>query len=199
MSIGNLWRLVTEGVGPAGEAIINTFHFDDPAGDATRSPFAVAEGFELGCVPEILAVLADIYTYLRTTATCVAGDAITATAESLSLAGSLGDNGVADDLWSGVILKKSDANTGRSHRGRNFFSPVDAAVVDDDGFVDASAAPWDALLVAIGGFITTDVEEADLGLLASPTGWAILPRYAVLRTYADTCGIQRRRRARSGT
>lgn len=194
MAVTGVWKIAVIGLGPQGEAIVNTFYYGPDGADATVDPALVASAFDGALPNQIADLVSSDWHYYKTTALCVHGTNVgfgDQNSDSAPLVGVL-NNGVVP--MSVCIIGKTKANNiGRHSHGRKFFSPVDPAYVDVDGkFIDAGtwAADWHTLA-------QTNVTPAATPF--HPVLWDPVNQQAVKITsdsVARICGQQKRRRLR---
>lgn len=200
--MSNLWRVDFVGEGPNLEAIVNTFFFDDPTGTSSHpAAVDVAGGFSTTFGATILAALIPDYICVVTRATCVAGDAVGASGEDFSLAGSAGSNpGPAANIVTAGIVRKYSGISQRYARGRNFFGPTSSDYISEDGIFNDVDGLFAAIGAALLDGMSVSVPEAFvMGTLAAASRWPAAIYYMTSYLISSIMGVQRRRRIRPGT
>jgi hypothetical protein len=194
MAYVEIWKVSCCALGPAGEAIVNTFHYGfdgaDPASAAVDMAIAADAILPFLIQPFVTAG----WNYQKCQVLCVAGGSHGRSAESSAHAPLAGVRaGASAPIDVCAICKVTGGSVGRENRGRSFFSPIKQSDVDVDGrYLVGSALAINAQHMA-DTVINTGLASYDRVLFAGPPHAAVRLLYGVM---ADMTGIQKRRRLR---
>jgi hypothetical protein len=197
------WDIISYGLGPAGERIVNTFHYYwyNPA-ESPINGDDLCTAFEGAVATPLLAVVTQEYTYDFTRAVCVSGPNAHFEGTSYALRGTTGgDTTPPATITVCLILKRVCDIAERWARGRIFVSPISAALFDVDGwFVGSIGSSLSAL--AAGMLEPLAMLEATLVPMVtnhnSPAPFD-LPVFLLDVAFSLICGNRRKRKAVSGT
>lgn len=130
-----VWQCALVGVGPKGEAIVNTFHYGAVVDTVTVDPADVVTEFGVVIPPLFVSLVTDDWTGFMIHALCVKGIDLgqSASAPCVVGVGTLGAG--SGPLPVTIIGRRQSEFVGRKSRGRLFISPVLATMVDVDGGV----------------------------------------------------------------
>jgi hypothetical protein len=128
------------GHGPDGEAIVNTFHYDNAPGGTTTNLAELLTQFIAAVVATHRACVTSDFTYDKCVALVVAGDGIGSFSVDTTVAGNHGSlTPPSAPLQNCVMVRKITGLAKRWARGRIFVSPVLRTAFDVNGAV--SGAP----------------------------------------------------------
>lgn len=194
MAIIGVWKCALIGLGPQGEAIVNTFFFGPDGADAAVTAVAVANSADTVLAANFAPLVTSDWHYFKTQVLCVHGTNIGKAAESSAsapLVGGLGAGSGPLDIC--CIVKRKADGIGKHSRGRLYISPILATMVDVDGRMILPGG-YDANVQTLIGATITPGASTFVQCLwdkAHTQALAILTA-----TEALISGIQKRRRLR---
>lgn len=150
MAEGDVFRVSRHGLGPDGEAIVNSWHYQQvSAGDAPAFA-AVAAAFDSHMNIDYFSSLTADYTGDFDHYEWVSGDSLGSFYDNFAINGTPGDDS-GDSLPMQVcaIIRRQGSFSSRTNFGRIFLSPVSVDHIDVNGQADVSYAPWVALAAAM--------------------------------------------------
>lgn len=137
--MGCVVRLAAIAQGPAGEAIVNTFHYDSGLSGSFPLLADLLTDFETNIVTALKACVTSSWVLVRTRADVVAGDGAGTFDESLAMAGDAGTlAGTSAPLQTCIVIKKLTTTAKRWARGRIFVSPRIVGDFSVNGVVTAT-------------------------------------------------------------
>lgn len=194
MAVTGVWKIAVIGLGPGGEAIVNTFYYGPDGADVAVDGNLVASTADGTLPAQIQGLVTGDWAYLKTTVLCVHGTNVGKSGENADSAPMVGGLAGASAALSICALGKRKADgIGRHARGRLFLSPIPASTVNVDGKFTPPAgfvAAWAAAAVVT---ITPAADTFIPGLWDIPHT-QFLP--ILTSSVAPNIGIQKRRRLR---
>jgi hypothetical protein len=192
--MGCVVKVSSVGQGPAGEAIVNTFHYDSGLPGGFPLPGAIATSWEALVSAALFAALTSNYLYVKTRVDIVAGDGTGLFAESFALAGTVG--GLAPPsapMQTAIVIRKLSTLAKKWARGRIFLSPRPTSDFSVNGSVVGVPAGVAALQTAM------ELSLFDGTSTYPPVIWASALHGSTpvsLCDYSRTSGVRRSRRIR---
>lgn len=189
-----IWQIAIVGVGPQGEAVVNTFHYETSTETLST---AIADEFCIqvrdNLLQDMLPALTDDWTGFQISALCVSGLNALRTS-SLGIPTEVGAMiGTSAPMQSTAIIKRQGAAVGRHGRGRVYISPTEVSQFDVDGRFTPSGAEFTNLAVAMLSPINV------LGLAYRPVLWdkeGLLSNDVISTSVSQIAGVRRSRRLR---
>lgn len=194
MAITGVWAVAVIGLGPSGEAIINTFHYGPDGADVDVDPDLVASAFDGVLQADLRQLVTTDWHYLKTTVLCVHGVNVGKSGENADSAPNAGVLvGPSAPASVCAIGKRRCGVATRHNRGRSFFSPIPASTVNVDGKFTPPAG-WVAQWAGLATEVVTPAATPFI-----PCLWDNVHKQAiatVANSVAPQIGLQRRRRLR---
>jgi len=194
MALTNVWKVSAVGQGPAGEAIVNTFHYGFDGVEPDQDAYDFADQWAANNWVFLLAVVTADYTCYQVEAIAVLGHNLGKSGNSTNGAGNVGTlAGASAPLQCAAVAQRRGNAATRHNRGRTFISPFPASYMDVDGDLTPGGTFAPDVVTLVKQNLTVGAT------LYQPCLWDVIHNQAILITNGQLgaqVAVQRRRRLR---